>query len=180
MRSVYFIQRNEDGPIKIGTARKPQSRLTFLQTGSDARLYLRHHIPGWKKTERALHLRFARYRLTGEWFSPAQEILDFIAGLQSGKLQFPALEADMTVYSARDALNDRLRHECRDMIWQLSLPHKPHESRVEQLDRVVKLSGIPPRTMKSLFYLETLDVSACDYLTLCDLVRAQKLNLAVN
>jgi hypothetical protein len=178
MRSVYFIQRDENGPIKIGTARKPQSRLAILQTGSDAHLYLLHHIPGWKKTERALHLRFSRYRLTGEWFSPAQEILDFIAGLQSGKVEFPSLEVGMTAYSARDALNDRLRDESRDMIWRLSLPHMPHESRADQLARVARLSGIPPRTIKSLFYLETSDVSACDYLTLSDLVRAQKLNLA--
>jgi hypothetical protein len=39
-------------------------------------------IPGDAADERELHLRFASHRISGEWFSPDAELLEFIRGLQ--------------------------------------------------------------------------------------------------
>lgn len=79
---VYFIA-SVDGPIKIGTAVDPDSRLRGLQTASPARLNLLAVIDGGADIERGLHRRFAADRLSGEWFNPSSALLDFIASVIS-------------------------------------------------------------------------------------------------
>lgn len=80
---VYFIQAGDDGPIKIGKAKDVAVRLRALQTGSVVSLSLLHAIPPGGPTERAMHRRFERHRGRGEWFDPAPELLEFIAGLST-------------------------------------------------------------------------------------------------
>jgi hypothetical protein len=78
---VYFVQAGEDGPIKIGrTTGDPIRRLKDLQTASPYTL----RLIGVKETsetltERLVHQRFAHLSLSGEWFSPAPDLLAFIA-----------------------------------------------------------------------------------------------------
>jgi hypothetical protein len=75
-RFVYFIQRGGDGPIKIGTtSNKLRSRLREVQIGSPDPLYLIGHIRG---LEADVHIRFQRYRISGEWFEPHEDILNFV------------------------------------------------------------------------------------------------------
>jgi hypothetical protein len=75
-KAVYFIQRGEDGPIKIGeTKSDPADRLKALQIGSAERLRLLGHVRS-KETE--VHARFSQHRISGEWFRPHQDILDFV------------------------------------------------------------------------------------------------------
>jgi hypothetical protein len=75
---IYFIKNVVNGQIKIGFADSPNKRLADLQTGSTDKLVLIRSIDGDKATEAALHERFAVHRLQGEWFTPADEILQFI------------------------------------------------------------------------------------------------------
>jgi hypothetical protein len=78
---VYFIQAEGGGPIKIGvTTGSAETRLASLQTGSPVKLRIVTTTPGDPALERKLHHRFAAHRLHGEWFSPAPELLAFIAG----------------------------------------------------------------------------------------------------
>lgn len=77
-RRVYFIQAGEDGPIKVGSAAKPHSRLKELQTSSPYKLRLLGSVPGGYVEERRLHRLFGYFRLHGEWFEPIQEIKDYI------------------------------------------------------------------------------------------------------
>jgi hypothetical protein len=75
---VYFVQA-ESGPIKIGVSVKTLDRLSALQGGSHERLRLMAYIDGGtRELETALHRRFRAHRISGEWFSPAPELLDFI------------------------------------------------------------------------------------------------------
>lgn len=71
---VYFI-RAAGGPIKIGKANRPESRLKELQTGHHAKLEIAATCPGGLDVEQAYHKRFAEFREHGEWFSPHPEIL---------------------------------------------------------------------------------------------------------
>ena len=77
---IYFIKNVVNGQIKIGFAGSPNKRLADLQTGSTDKLVLIRAIDGDKTTEAILHERFAVHRLQGEWFTPADEILQFIRG----------------------------------------------------------------------------------------------------
>jgi Meiotically up-regulated gene 113 len=77
--SVYFLRSGTSGKIKIGfTMLPPAMRLNALQTGASERLELLGFIKGSKMLERELHVRFAPFRLNGEWFEASEEILGFL------------------------------------------------------------------------------------------------------
>lgn len=75
-KTVYFIQRGETGPIKIGRTRHdPRKRMAAIQVGSAERL---RFLGCCAEEERKIHLQFQQHRMSGEWFLPHREILDFI------------------------------------------------------------------------------------------------------
>ncbi len=74
---VYFIQEGADGPIKIGfTTGDPSGRLSALQTGNPNPLRIVAATPGTMEDERRWHERFAHLRMLGEWFLPADDLLE--------------------------------------------------------------------------------------------------------
>lgn len=79
-RCVYFIQNGDDGAIKIGMTRKLQKRLADLQVNNPIELRILGAIPTNKPRdlERDLHRQFQEFRVSGEWFSPSEKLLDFI------------------------------------------------------------------------------------------------------
>lgn len=77
VRWTYFAQMGgADGPIKIGQAFKPDSRIAGLQTGSPHPITLLGAVLEF--SERELHERFKALEISGEWFSPSKELLEFI------------------------------------------------------------------------------------------------------
>lgn len=78
---VYFIQMGEDGPIKIGRADRPSSRLRELQTGNPHKLRLIGKFKAPRDAEPLLHSLFPHHRLEGEWFKPDSEILSLVSRL---------------------------------------------------------------------------------------------------
>lgn len=80
---VYFIG-SQSGPIKIGIAVNPLSRLSTLQTGHHEKLELLATCDGGQERERAYHKQFADRRLSGEWFERCPEIEAEIARLNNG------------------------------------------------------------------------------------------------
>ena len=78
--AVYFVQAGVFGPIKIGhTDSDPQKRIATIQTAHHEKLRLLACVQGSRADERALHQRFAEFRLHGEWFQASPELLDCIA-----------------------------------------------------------------------------------------------------
>lgn len=84
-RGVYFLRAGESGNIKIGKTYDLNARVASLQTGSPEPLRLLAFINCREvnptDAEAAMHGKFQQYRLQGEWFRPADELLDFIRGL---------------------------------------------------------------------------------------------------
>jgi hypothetical protein len=72
--AVYFIQAGGDGPIKIGVAEDPRTRLRKLQCGNYETLYLIAQIPGSYEEEFSLHRRLESHRIRGEWFAPSEDV----------------------------------------------------------------------------------------------------------
>jgi T5orf172 domain len=65
---VYFIQAGRDGPIKIGYAHDPLTRLEGLQTAHHEELRLLMTVADNGTIEMQLHERFADLKIRGEWF----------------------------------------------------------------------------------------------------------------
>ena len=78
---VYFVQCDR-GPIKIGRARNVVKRHHGLQTASPYPMALLLHVPGGATLEHALHKRFVKHHIRGEWFRPDEEILELVALLK--------------------------------------------------------------------------------------------------
>lgn len=67
------------GPyIKIGVSIDIPERMAKLQMPEKVELY--SALEGWITEERALHRRFAAYRLNGEWFRKEGELAEWIDG----------------------------------------------------------------------------------------------------
>lgn len=69
----YFIG-SQTGPIKIGWTRDVKKRLRTLQTGHPFKLEILATTTGGEIAEARYHVKFADYRLKGEWFTPCQAI----------------------------------------------------------------------------------------------------------
>lgn len=112
---MYFIQAEDGGPVKIGTALDPLARLRALQTAHPAKLVIREILEGDLLGEAALHREFAPYHLRGEWFEPSWEIASW-AAIKVGRHEpeRPAdLDAKLRAASKRIASRDRYELEDR-------------------------------------------------------------------
>ncbi len=78
---VYFAQR-EDGAIKIGFSSDVMRRVFELRKDARAAVELLACFPGGKPDELKLHDRFASCALGEEWFSPSDELVEFINRLR--------------------------------------------------------------------------------------------------
>jgi hypothetical protein len=78
-QSLYFIQKGDDGPIKIGVAASVRSRVKNLQVGNSEPLKLLLSVDQTEDiNERALHRKFRHLRLEGEWFRPGTDLIELI------------------------------------------------------------------------------------------------------
>lgn len=107
---IYFIQEkdNHKGLIKIGqTSDNVKDRLRTLQTGSPALLQVIGLVNG--RNDRIYHQKFAAYKHHGEWFEPADAILDFleeygarhVADDQIAEYRYTRRPVESTVESAK-------------------------------------------------------------------------------
>lgn len=79
--AVYFIQESGDERfLKIGYSDDDvRSRLAQIQTGNPRPLELLGILPDATRVdEAALHFQFAEHWVRGEWFTPSDEIIEFV------------------------------------------------------------------------------------------------------
>lgn len=80
---VYFIRNGNT--IKIGHSHAPNKRMKDMQTSCHAKLEMLAITDGGRMREKVLHKKFAKLRLSGEWFTLAPEIIKYISGLKRRK-----------------------------------------------------------------------------------------------
>lgn len=79
--AVYFVQDSLTGYIKIGFSSDPWARLSQIQVHNAGQCAIIALEDGDEDCEADLHARFAEHRLRGEWFLPANEIMEHIGRL---------------------------------------------------------------------------------------------------
>ena len=92
---IYAIQMG-NGPVKIGKAKNPRSRLRELSTGSPYVLKLLAAVDWHDSNERLLHQYLRFYRLRGEWFEPSDEVLTVVERMESGSEGFYGLMSEIS------------------------------------------------------------------------------------
>lgn len=78
----YFVGAG-DGPIKIGSSRQPNRRLTELRRDTPGGLELLARINGGAERESYYHRLFEAHRLNGEWFARHPDIIAEIERLSA-------------------------------------------------------------------------------------------------
>jgi hypothetical protein len=111
---IYFLQDSRTFEIKIGYtgAADARMRLGTLQTGNPAGLVLLLLMDGERAQETALHHRFARAHVRGEWFQPVPELLQAILhnALLQARRDLP--DTHSPSWLVRDGLNDAWNMRC--------------------------------------------------------------------
>lgn len=100
---IYFIQKKEGGPVKIGTSVNPEQRLVELQHSSPDILCIVAVARGAHAAEKRLHERFEHTRIHSEWFAPSGEMADLLSRLPSWE-EFKAGAAVPRITSRRDTI----------------------------------------------------------------------------
>jgi len=68
-----------DGPIKIGKADDVLFRARGIQTATPEKISILAVLSNSShEIERQIHRRFYEFRIRGEWFEPADELLEFV------------------------------------------------------------------------------------------------------
>jgi hypothetical protein len=75
---VYYLRRESDGLIKIGTSSRFGNRLRTLRGEHGPLRILLTHV-GDREREQKLHATFAGWWVEGEWFQPGAGLLEWIA-----------------------------------------------------------------------------------------------------
>jgi hypothetical protein len=78
-RYVYFIRPVGGGPIKIGNTDKLDARFKTIQACCPVRLELLAYAHGGHLLEKALHRKFRKSRLHGEWFRATPNLKKLIS-----------------------------------------------------------------------------------------------------
>ena len=85
-KTVYFIQSNIGGAIKIGISGCPKQRMNNLQTEIPfVELTLLATMKGGYKKEKELHKRFSDDCIKNEWFRPSDKLLSYIGQIKGEK-----------------------------------------------------------------------------------------------
>lgn len=74
---IYMFRLGPDGPVKIGVSDAPYHRICSILSCFPQQPVILAIMPGDLAEETRLHEMFEQHRLRGEWFSPADEILDY-------------------------------------------------------------------------------------------------------
>jgi hypothetical protein len=76
---VYFLRNTENSRIKIGYSfNRPDERLAMCRVGAGAPLERFALMHGSRILEGILHDRFREWHVDGEWFNPAEPLMEFI------------------------------------------------------------------------------------------------------
>lgn len=74
--TVYFVQWNVEGPVKIGYSTSFLTRVETLQTTSPEPLIVRALVPGGQAHEHWFHRRHKDQHRRLEWYAPAGPVLE--------------------------------------------------------------------------------------------------------
>lgn len=80
---IYFLQLQENGPIKIGTtnANSVPARVKLIVSTMPYEATLLAVMEGGPEEERDLHDKFIDDNIRSEWFNPSKQILDYVAAI---------------------------------------------------------------------------------------------------
>lgn len=93
---VYYVERETDGLVKIGTTRRLEQRMAALRREHGPVTLLARHR-GTHKREARMHTVFALLRVEGEWFRPDAQLRDWIASVSTRQYSVPTCRGQKAI-----------------------------------------------------------------------------------
>jgi hypothetical protein len=84
---IYFIQEENNGPIKIGKCDNHEIRIKQLQTANPKKLTPVAVIPGTIPRETKIKKDLKEFHIRGEWYSPHKSVFEYIKTIQNIEYQ---------------------------------------------------------------------------------------------
>jgi len=82
---VYFLRHGDTDRVKIGYSCRINGRISNLRSSNPDKLTLLATVSGARDAEARLHKRFARYRISGEWYRLEGKLAEYVAKLPKPK-----------------------------------------------------------------------------------------------
>lgn len=167
MSLVYFAQA-ESGPIKVGHTVNIERRMAEIQLCTPAKVSLLTSVDGDRRTEAYFHRAFAKFRAFGEWYHPAQEVIQRVEEIKAlGASSIPP------AFQKKIEFNRCVKRDMQDILssvvnWieEIGSPAPFDEKITVRLRRVADLAGVSPRAVKAIWYGEATSVTAHVYVGL--------------
>ena len=95
LRTIYFLQLGNNGPVKIGITKYLEPRIQSIQGCVPVPLQLVLTLRGNRLLEKKLHDRFAKYKIQGEWYELGDALRDFInEQIQANDIDFEFVDTN--------------------------------------------------------------------------------------
>jgi len=147
-KTIYFIQEESSGAIKIGFTNDLSMRQSNLKCCNPNTLKLLATVHGSIADEMRLHEKFGHLRIKGEWYKPEPELTDFIAKAQSSG-NVP-LDLNKAVLEFKDAEVTTAGAECQKWIEIANnLPSTKDTDELMSIGSASRMLGISQQTLRT-------------------------------
>jgi hypothetical protein len=133
---VYFIRRESDNAIKIGTTVDLAKRADSLAKAYGALQMLGVHSGGYEK-EKELHAQFRHLRIAREWFTEDEVLLSYIRDYTS----LPKMNLEIQPKSER---------RYKSNVWHLVLKKGIRDNWLYRPSQISKATGVSPMVLSRL------------------------------
>lgn len=175
MKGHIYFGRMSNGAIKIGFSTDIDKRLAGLWHAVPGGISLIATMLGTPEAETWAHRKFAHLRISGEWFRPENDLLEFIEEVKRiGNEVLPDhMRADEIELAPKLPTDEQVKEEARFYVEQIAKPVKADDRIHEILDRASKRTGLPVRRIRAIWHREVRSLSAAEFLILKEIFEAR-------
>ncbi|MFG1302150.1 GIY-YIG nuclease family protein [Xanthobacter sp. V3C-3] len=171
---VYFAAMST-GDIKIGFSTDVAKRMGQLFYAVPGGVTLLASFLSTPDAEAWCHRKFSNLRVSGEWFRPDPELMDFIERVKrEGNLVVPeTFRAEEIELAPRLPTDEEVKHRAKFYIGRIAEPLRAGDKVYDILERAASRTGLGLRRMRGIWGLEAKAITAAEYILIKDVYDAR-------
>lgn len=165
MNGLVYFASMATGPIKIGFTSDIDRRMKNLSYGVPGGVRLLATMAGSPVAEAWVHDQFRELKISGEWFSPDADLLDFIGRVeQVGDLVLPPSIREIKYQRPSSVQDDELRQKIEYWLHFIGSPDDTmHRSRKQRIEQAAERLHFSYTRTKDLWYGDARSITAAEY-----------------
>lgn len=172
---IYIARMASSGSIKIGFTTDLATRVSNLWYMVPGGVTVLTSFLGTPDAEAFLHKKFSHLRISGEWFEPADEILEFVDRVRSvGNEVVPAaFRAHEIEARPKKPGEEEARHRAAFYLKRISEPVRAEEKIRDRIHNAAMRTGLSDSRAEDIWRLEARSISAAEYLRIREVYEAR-------